>query len=66
MEAVSIRNCAHIMSTPAAISWSADMQREVKARPTAARNEPTATVDSTFLFCIIVKQYQFRYSTMTL
>lgn len=64
MEAVSIKNWAHIISTPAAMSWSADIQREVKARPTAARNEPMATVDSTFLSWIIVKGLSiFRATT---
>lgn len=49
MEAVSMRNWAHIMSTPAAMSWSSLIHSEVNARPTAARNEPMATMDSTFL-----------------
>lgn len=43
MVAVSIRNWAHIISTPAAISWSELIRSEVKAKATAARNEPTAT-----------------------
>lgn len=43
MVADSVRNCAHIMSTPAAISWSSLMMREVNANATELRKEPTAT-----------------------
>lgn len=54
MVAVSVRNCAHIIRTPAAMSWSSLMINDVKARRTAARNEPTATNFSAFLFIIVM------------
>lgn len=43
MVAVSVRNCAHIISTPAAMSWSGLMINEVKAKATAAKKLHTAT-----------------------
>ena len=52
MVAHSVRNWAHIMSTPAAMSWSGLSSSEVKASSTAARKEPTATDFSAFRFAI--------------
>lgn len=52
--AVSVRNWAHIIRTPPAMSWSLLMTSDVKASPTAARNELTATNFSLFLSCMIV------------
>ena len=49
MVAVNIKNWAHIIRTPAAISWFSDIIRLVKAKPTAAAKEATATNDSIFL-----------------
>lgn len=43
MVAVNVRNCAHIINTPAAISWSGLMISDVKANPTAAKKLSTAT-----------------------
>lgn len=54
MVAVNIRNCAHIIKTPAAISWSFEIISEVNASPTAATNEPTATTDCTFILFTMI------------
>ena len=48
MVAVNIKNCAHIISTPASISCDGEMRRDVNARATAVRNEPMATKHSAF------------------
>lgn len=55
MVAVSIRNWAHIIRTPAAMSWSFDITKEVNARPTAATKEPTATTDCTLISFTIIR-----------
>ena len=52
MVAHSVRNWAHIIRTPAAMSWSGLSSSEVKASSTAARKEPTATDFSAFRFAI--------------
>lgn len=52
--AQSVRNCAHIMRTPAAMSWSGLISIDVKASSTAAANEPHATPFSAFLSFIIL------------
>ena len=54
MAAQSVKNWAHIIKTPAVMSWSSLISNDVNARPTAAKNEPTATLDSTFLSLGIV------------
>lgn len=43
MVAVSVKNCAHIISTPAAMSWSSLITKLVKAKATAAKKLHTAT-----------------------
>ena len=43
MVAVSVKNCAHIISTPAAMSWSLLITKLVKAKATAAKKLHTAT-----------------------
>lgn len=53
MVAVSNKNCAHIMSTPPAISWSSLMINDVKAKTTAEKKLPIATKASVFLSCTI-------------
>lgn len=55
MVAVSNKNCAHIIKTPPAISWSSLTINEVKARATAAKKLPIATKDSVFLSFIIIQ-----------
>lgn len=55
MVAVSMRNWAHIIRTPAAMSWSCEIISEVNARPTAATNEPTATIDCTLISFTILR-----------
>ena len=54
MVAVSIRNWAHIIRTPAAISWSFEITKDVNASPTAATKEPTATTDCTFILLTMI------------
>lgn len=54
MVAVSVKNWAHIISTPDAMSCSGLMMREVKANPTEAKKEPTATNFSLALFLSII------------
>ena len=53
MVAVSNKNCAHIMITPPAMSWSSLMTKEVNAKTTAAKKLLIATKDSAFLSCTI-------------
>ena len=55
MVAVNMRNCAHIIKTPAAMSCSSETTKEVNARPTAATNEPTATTDCTLISFTILR-----------
>ena len=47
MEAVSSRNCAMTIATPAAMSWVSEMSSEVKARALATTNDATAMKSST-------------------
>ena len=49
MVAVKVKNCAHIMRTPPATSWSLEIITDVKASPTAAKKLQTATNFSAFL-----------------
>lgn len=53
MVAVSNKNCAHIINTPPAMSWSSLMINDVKAKTTAAKKLPIATKASVFLSCTI-------------
>lgn len=53
MVAVSNKNCAHIMSTPPAMSWSLLMINDVNAKTTAAKKLQIATKASVFLSCTI-------------
>ena len=54
MDAQSIKNCAHIIRTPAAMSWSGEIASDVNASPTAAKNEPIATAHSGSLYEIFL------------
>ena len=49
MVAVSVKNCAHIIKTPAAMSWSSLTMSEVNANATALKKLATATNLSVFL-----------------
>lgn len=64
MAAQSVRNWAHIIKTPAAMSCSSDSSSDVNARPTAAKKEPMATAISALSFVTdIFKPYLDRFYT---